>query len=43
MLLHLRQHGIRKKNVNSTPGIPSGYQKYKGLAGLSKKVGMESM
>ena len=26
-----------KNNVNFTPGILSGYQKYEGLAGLSKK------
>ena len=28
-----------KNNVNFTPGILSGYQKYEGLAGLSKKGG----
>ena len=28
-----------KNNVNFTPGILSGYQKYEGLAGLSKKAG----
>ena len=32
-----------KNNVNFTPGILSGYQKYEGLAGLSKKVGVESI
>ena len=28
-----------KKNVNFTLGILSGYLKYEGLAGLSKKLG----
>ena len=28
-----------EKNVNFTPGILSGYQKYEGLVGLSKKDG----
>ena len=32
-----------KNNVNYTPGILSGYQKYEELAGLSKKVGVESI
>ena len=32
-----------EKNINFTLGILSGYQKYEGLAGLSKKVGAESM
>ena len=32
-----------KNNVSFTPGILSGYQKYEGLVGLSKKVGVESI
>ena len=39
MLLLLLKHGIWKENINFTPGILSGYQKYEGLAGLSKKGG----
>ena len=31
------------KNVSFTPGILSGYQKYEGLVGLSKKVGVGSI
>ena len=32
-----------KINVSFTPRFLSGYQKYEGLAGLSKKVGVESI
>ena len=32
-----------KINVSFTPSFLSGYQKYEGLAGLSKKVGVESI
>ena len=32
-----------KNNVNYTPGILSGYQKYEELAGLPRKVGVESI
>ena len=38
-VIALTQTWQTKENVNFTPGILSGYQKYEGLAGLSKKGG----
>ena len=42
-VIALTETQLMKNNVNSIPGVFSGYQNYEGIAGLSKKVVMQSI